>query len=86
MHISRGAISSTEKGRKPELSLPPNRSRNIQRAFRARHANHFTSSLELRVMELEGENIRLRRAMKLPIVDQPALGSGPTGVNLRYAP
>ncbi|KDR71007.1 hypothetical protein GALMADRAFT_144092 [Galerina marginata CBS 339.88] len=86
MYSARDAgISPTKRGRKADLSLPSTRSRDTQRAFRARRASHL-KSLELRVMELESENRRLRRAMKLPTVDRPALGSGPTGISPRYEP
>jgi hypothetical protein len=69
---------SSKRGRKRNDALPPNRARDVQRAFRARRAAHL-EALELRVILLEDENERLRRALSLPPADRPSLGTGPTG-------
>ncbi|RDX57482.1 hypothetical protein OH76DRAFT_46098 [Lentinus brumalis] len=66
---------SSKRGRKRNDNLPPNRARDVQRAFRARRAAH----LENRVSELEEENNALRAALNLPPANRPALGKGPTG-------
>ncbi|EIW84225.1 hypothetical protein CONPUDRAFT_135742 [Coniophora puteana RWD-64-598 SS2] len=69
---------SSKRGRKRNDNLPPNRARDVQRAFRARRAAHL-QALELRVSELEEENNCLRAALNLPPASRPALGRGPTG-------
>ncbi|KAI0833281.1 hypothetical protein BC628DRAFT_1406382 [Trametes gibbosa] len=69
---------SSKRGRKRNDNLPPNRARDVQRAFRARRAAHL-EALELRVAELEEENNTLRAALNLPPANRPALGKGPTG-------
>ncbi|KAH7884671.1 hypothetical protein F5I97DRAFT_1485732 [Phlebopus sp. FC_14] len=69
---------SSKRGRKRNDNLPPNRARDVQRAFRARRAAHL-QALELRVSELEEENNCLRAALNLPPANRPALGKGPTG-------
>ncbi|KAK7690603.1 hypothetical protein QCA50_005702 [Cerrena zonata] len=69
---------SSKRGRKRNDNLPPNRARDVQRAFRARRAAHL-EALEQRVAELEEENNVLRAALHLPPVHRPALGKGPTG-------
>ncbi|KZP31852.1 hypothetical protein FIBSPDRAFT_724161 [Athelia psychrophila] len=69
---------SSKRGRKRNDNLPPNRARDVQRAFRARRAAHL-SSLESRVAELEEENSALRVALNLPPASRPTLGKGPTG-------
>ncbi|KAG6373420.1 hypothetical protein JVT61DRAFT_6569 [Boletus reticuloceps] len=69
---------SSKRGRKRNDNLPPNRARDVQRAFRARRAAHL-QALELRVSELEEENNHLRAALNLPPASRPALGKGPTG-------
>ncbi|TFY82881.1 hypothetical protein EWM64_g1137 [Hericium alpestre] len=69
---------SSKRGRKRNDSLPPNRARDVQRAFRARRAAHL-EALEQRVAELEEENNTLRAALNLPPANRPALGKGPTG-------
>ncbi|KAI0925886.1 hypothetical protein AcW1_008199 [Taiwanofungus camphoratus] len=69
---------SSKRGRKRNDNLPPNRARDVQRAFRARRAAHL-EALEQRVAELEEENSTLRAALSLPPANRPALGKGPTG-------
>ncbi|KAA1467330.1 hypothetical protein DENSPDRAFT_847482 [Dentipellis sp. KUC8613] len=69
---------SSKRGRKRNDSLPPNRARDVQRAFRARRAAHL-EALEQRVAELEEENTTLRAALNLPPANRPPLGKGPTG-------
>ncbi|KAI0050446.1 hypothetical protein FA95DRAFT_1536210 [Auriscalpium vulgare] len=69
---------SSKRGRKRNDNLPPNRARDVQRAFRARRAAHL-EALEQRVSELEEENSTLRAALSLPPANRPALGKGPTG-------
>ncbi|GAA5834416.1 hypothetical protein JCM11251_007982 [Rhodosporidiobolus azoricus] len=54
------APSAKKRGRKIDESLPPSRSREIQRAFRARRAA-LLSNLEARVVFLQAENEELRR-------------------------
>ncbi|EJF64582.1 hypothetical protein DICSQDRAFT_22381, partial [Dichomitus squalens LYAD-421 SS1] len=69
---------SSKRGRKRNDNLPPNRARDVQRAFRARRAAHL-EALENRVAELEEENNTLRAALSLPPANRPPLGKGPTG-------
>ncbi|CAL1716839.1 unnamed protein product [Somion occarium] len=69
---------SSKRGRKRNDNLPPNRARDVQRAFRARRAAHL-EALEQRVAELEEENNTLRAALNLPPASRPPLGKGPTG-------
>ncbi|KDR78913.1 hypothetical protein GALMADRAFT_224164 [Galerina marginata CBS 339.88] len=69
---------SSKRGRKRNDNLPPNRARDVQRAFRARRAAHL-QALEQRVSELEEENGCLRQALNLPPSNRPPLGKGPTG-------
>ncbi|KAI6133533.1 hypothetical protein EV401DRAFT_1913871 [Pisolithus croceorrhizus] len=69
---------SSKRGRKRNDNLPPNRARDVQRAFRARRAAHL-QALESRVTELEEENNCLRAALNLPPANRPPLGKGPTG-------
>ncbi|KAF8907333.1 hypothetical protein CPB84DRAFT_1725665 [Gymnopilus junonius] len=69
---------SSKRGRKRNDNLPPNRARDVQRAFRARRAAHL-QALEQRVSELEEENGCLRQALNLPPSSRPPLGRGPTG-------
>ncbi|KAI0635745.1 hypothetical protein C8Q77DRAFT_1053124 [Trametes polyzona] len=71
-------MSSSKRGRKRNDNLPPNRARDVQRAFRARRAAHL-EALEQRVAELEEENNTLRAALHLPPANRPPLGKGPTG-------
>lgn len=66
------------RGRRRDDSLPYNRARDVQRAFRARRAQHL-SNLEQRVQDLEEENAHLREALRLPPSDRPPIGTGPTG-------
>ncbi|KAG1734156.1 hypothetical protein EDB19DRAFT_1896515 [Suillus lakei] len=63
---------SSKRGRKRNDNLPPNRARDVQRAFRARRAAHL-QALELRVSELEEENNCLRAALNLPAANRPSL-------------
>ncbi|KAH9958604.1 hypothetical protein BC827DRAFT_1115067, partial [Russula dissimulans] len=69
---------SSKRGRKRNDNLPPNRARDVQRAFRARRAAHL-DALEQRVAELEEENGNLRAALNLPPANRLPLGKGPTG-------
>lgn len=69
---------SSKRGRKRNDTLPPNRARDVQRAFRARRAAHLLA-LEQRVSELEAENVKLRKMVGWPPDDRPPLGKGPTG-------
>ncbi|KAI0077873.1 hypothetical protein K474DRAFT_1567795, partial [Panus rudis PR-1116 ss-1] len=69
---------SSKRGRKRNDNLPPNRARDVQRAFRARRAAHL-EALEQRVSELELENDTLRAHLGLPPANRPPLGKGPTG-------
>ncbi|PPQ83423.1 hypothetical protein CVT25_007014 [Psilocybe cyanescens] len=69
---------SSKRGRKRNDNLPPNRARDVQRAFRARRAAHL-QALEQRVSELEEENGCLRQALNLPPSNRTPLGKGPTG-------
>ncbi|KAK7032862.1 DNA helicase [Favolaschia claudopus] len=69
---------SSKRGRKRNDNLPPNRARDVQRAFRARRAAHLLA-LEQRVAELEEENSCFRQALNLPQASRPPLGKGPTG-------
>lgn len=69
---------SSKRGRKRNDNLPPNRARDVQRAFRARRAAHL-QALEVRVSELEEENNCLRQALNLPPANRQPLGKGPTG-------
>ncbi|GAA5891907.1 hypothetical protein JCM6882_007401 [Rhodosporidiobolus microsporus] len=62
-----------KRGRKIDESLPPSRSREIQRAFRARRAA-LLSNLEARVVHLEAENAELRRRAGLPPDGPPVTG------------
>ncbi|KAJ7593536.1 hypothetical protein C8J56DRAFT_780242 [Mycena floridula] len=71
-------MSSSKRGRKRNDNLPPNRARDVQRAFRARRAAHL-QALEERVSELEDENNTLRHALNLPPANRQPLGKGPTG-------
>ncbi|KZT29694.1 hypothetical protein NEOLEDRAFT_1020572, partial [Neolentinus lepideus HHB14362 ss-1] len=69
---------SSKRGRKRNDNLPPNRARDVQRAFRARRAAHL-QAMEKRLEEVEEENSRLRAALNLPPANRPPLGKGPTG-------
>ncbi|KAF8150769.1 hypothetical protein B0H34DRAFT_666093 [Crassisporium funariophilum] len=69
---------SSKRGRKRNDNLPPNRARDVQRAFRARRAAHL-QALEERVSELEEENSCLRQSLGLQPLNRPPLGRGPTG-------
>ncbi|CAK5269209.1 unnamed protein product [Mycena citricolor] len=69
---------TSKRGRKRNDNLPPNRARDVQRAFRARRAAHLLA-LEERVSELEEENSCLRQALNLPQASRAPLGKGPTG-------
>ncbi|CEL55417.1 hypothetical protein RSOLAG1IB_01428 [Rhizoctonia solani AG-1 IB] len=72
------AVPASKRGRKRNDNLPPNRARDVQRAFRARRAAHL-QDLESRVEVLETENYRLRQMLSLPPSDRQPLGRGPTG-------
>ncbi|KAJ1307528.1 hypothetical protein OPQ81_001626 [Rhizoctonia solani] len=72
------AVPASKRGRKRNDNLPPNRARDVQRAFRARRAAHL-ADLESRVEILETENYRLRQMLSLPPSDRQPLGRGPTG-------
>ncbi|TFK49896.1 hypothetical protein OE88DRAFT_289043 [Heliocybe sulcata] len=66
---------SSKRGRKRNDNLPPNRARDVQRAFRARRAAHL-QAMEKRLEEVEEENNRLRAALNLP----PANRGSSTGL------
>ncbi|KAL0957519.1 hypothetical protein HGRIS_001312 [Hohenbuehelia grisea] len=70
---------ASHRGRKRNDNLPPNRARDVQRAFRARRAAHL-SDLEQRIIELENENAKLRMELNLPPSNRQSLGRGPTGI------
>ncbi|KJA26372.1 hypothetical protein HYPSUDRAFT_133215 [Hypholoma sublateritium FD-334 SS-4] len=72
------STTPSKRGRKRNDNLPPNRARDVQRAFRARRAAHL-HALEQRVAELEEENNCLRLALRLPPSSRVPLGKGPTG-------
>ncbi|KAK4048648.1 hypothetical protein OIV83_004618 [Microbotryomycetes sp. JL201] len=57
--------SKGRRGRKEDPTLPPSRSRDMQRAFRARRAAHL-ANLEARVERLERENNDLRNKLGMP--------------------
>ena len=63
---------SSKRGRKRNDNLPPNRARDVRKAFRARRAAHL-DALEQRVAELEEENGNHRAALILPPANRPAL-------------
>ncbi|GAA6018857.1 hypothetical protein JCM8202_002262 [Rhodotorula sphaerocarpa] len=65
-----------KRGRKQDDSLPPSRSRDIQRAFRARRAA-LLSNLEMRVAFLERENEALRTRFGVPPNAPPLSGPEP---------
>ncbi|KAG7449550.1 uncharacterized protein BT62DRAFT_1001841 [Guyanagaster necrorhizus] len=75
---------SSKRGRKRNDNLPPNRARDVQRAFRERRAAHL-QAMEQRVAELEVENDCLRRALNLPPASRSPLGRGPTGKDMPKA-
>ena len=64
---------SSKRGRKRNDNLPPNRARDVQRAFRARRAAHL-DALEQRVAELEEENGNFRATLNHPPADRLPLG------------
>ncbi|KAG8768759.1 hypothetical protein FRC12_005392 [Ceratobasidium sp. 428] len=72
------SVPASKRGRKRNDNLPPNRARDVQRAFRARRTAHL-QELEYRVEVLETENYRLRQMLSLPPSDRQPLGRGPTG-------
>lgn len=72
------APAPSKRGRKRDDNLPPNRARDVQRAFRARRASHL-EALEARVVILEEENARFRLMLSLPPSERSPLGTGPTG-------
>lgn len=72
------SVPASKRGRKRNDNLPPNRARDVQRAFRARRTAHL-QDLEYRVEVLETENYRLRQMLSLPPSDRQPLGRGPTG-------
>ncbi|KAK4054000.1 hypothetical protein OIO90_003645 [Microbotryomycetes sp. JL221] len=57
--------AKARRGRKQDDSLPPSRSRDMQRAFRARRAAHL-ELLEAKVDRLERENNELRQRLGMP--------------------
>ncbi|KAH8921940.1 hypothetical protein BT69DRAFT_1351282 [Atractiella rhizophila] len=63
-----------KRGRKQDDTLPPSRSRDVQRAFRARRAAYI-ANLEQRVKELEEENAALK-ARAGESADQPSSSHG----------
>ncbi|GAA99990.1 uncharacterized protein L969DRAFT_53801 [Mixia osmundae IAM 14324] len=87
---------AVKRGRKQDDTLPPSRSRDIQRAFRARRAEYI-NSLQDRVKELEEENDALRARLGMPPGDKtvheaeegkygPLARLRPTGAIESYSP
>ncbi|CAA7260487.1 unnamed protein product [Cyclocybe aegerita] len=72
------------RGRKPDNNSAPKRSRDVQRAFRARRAAYL-QGLEQRLHELEQENDHLRRALNICPAARVPLGTGPTGLDRHRA-
>ncbi|GAA5984000.1 hypothetical protein JCM5350_004985 [Sporobolomyces pararoseus] len=64
------------RGRRQDDTLPPSRSRDVQRAFRARRAAHLTH-LESTVEWLQAENNALREKAGLPLDGPPLTGPAP---------
>ncbi|GAA5883046.1 hypothetical protein JCM16303_006808 [Sporobolomyces ruberrimus] len=64
------------RGRRQDDTLPPSRSRDVQRAFRARRAAHLTH-LEAMVDWLYAENLALRQRCGLPEDGPPLTGPAP---------
>ncbi|GAA5916211.1 uncharacterized protein JCM6883_000691 [Sporobolomyces salmoneus] len=64
------------RGRRQDDTLPPSRSRDVQRAFRARRAAHL-SHLEATVAWLTAENSALREKCDLPQDGPPLTGPPP---------
>lgn len=65
-----GTKPNKRRGRKQNDSLPPSRSRDAQRAFRARRAEKL-AWLEARIVDLEMENADFRRRLGLPAAQRP---------------
>ncbi|GAA6003271.1 uncharacterized protein JCM10292_003829 [Rhodotorula paludigena] len=76
--------AAKRRGRKQDDSLPPSRSRDIQRAFRARRAA-LLANLETRVAFLEHENLELRRRCGLSLDGPPVSGPEPQLVSIENA-
>ncbi|GAA5905959.1 hypothetical protein JCM5296_001301 [Sporobolomyces johnsonii] len=74
--MSSDAPTKGRRGRKQDDTLEYSRSREVQRAFRARRAAHLTN-LEARVAFLERENKELRRRSGLPEDGPPLTGKEP---------
>ncbi|SGY82972.1 BQ5605_C009g05609 [Microbotryum silenes-dioicae] len=55
-------VMSSKRGRKQDDTLQPSRARDVQRAFRARRAEHL-SALEDKVRTLQQENAELQREL-----------------------
>ncbi|GAA6062638.1 hypothetical protein JCM10212_000300 [Sporobolomyces blumeae] len=72
-----------KRGRKLDPTLPPSRSRDVQRAFRARRAAYMTN-LERRNAWLEVEVRAMREALRIP-EGQYATGPPPVEVEPDYA-
>lgn len=68
------------RGRRQDNSLPYNRARDAQRAFRARRTAHL-EQVEQRVVDLEEENEKLRLALGIEPASREPLGKGPTGLD-----
>ncbi|GAA5962728.1 hypothetical protein JCM3765_006181 [Sporobolomyces pararoseus] len=64
------------RGRRQDDTLPPSRSRDVQRAFRARRAAHLTH-LESTVEWLQAENNALREKAGIPLDGPPLTGPAP---------
>ncbi|GAA6024491.1 hypothetical protein JCM11491_004834 [Sporobolomyces phaffii] len=71
-----GAGKKARRGRRQDDTLPPSRSRDVQRAFRARRAAHLTH-LEATVDWLTAENAALRQRCGLPLDGPPLTGNAP---------
>ncbi|ORY73635.1 hypothetical protein BCR35DRAFT_147876 [Leucosporidium creatinivorum] len=79
-----GEKPKAKRGRKQDNTLPPSRSRDMQRAFRARKAEHL-AQLEAKVVRLEQENNELRAKLGMaprPPTPPPSAegGANPTAV------
>ncbi|GAA5941586.1 hypothetical protein JCM1841_002007 [Sporobolomyces salmonicolor] len=74
--MSSEAPTKGRRGRKQDDTLEYSRSREVQRAFRARRAAHL-ANLEARVAFLERENKELRRRSGLPEGGPPLTGKEP---------
>lgn len=58
-------LMSSKRGRKRNDNLPPNRARDVQRAFRARRAAHLQVKSFLRISNLIP--LRMSRSLRIPL-------------------